>query len=373
MTVFKGVLLHFWRYKGALLIFTGIFFAVAFAFSQTSSNDFSLSSMDIQVVDNADDDVSNGLVENLSLENNVDVVDKTRAELQEEILLMTSDAVLIIEEDLEERFLDGEATVEVIVDERVAGAFQIDNIVNKYFRYLNAEYQANGEINTAAVNETMQNTVSIDLLDVEESVEQQNFEHMRNYMNFMGYVLILMITIVGGNVMSDINQPQINNRVKVSPIKQMSHSFQTILAQTLVTSFMVLLFIVFAFVLRANHLEGVPVLNIIIASATIPLFSLSILHLLNSMTNNKFIINSIANFVIIGMAFLSGIFIPYEMLGDGMRQLASFMPLYHFTQIYSDIDGSVIDALPSVGIVVLFSVSMIILGTIISKNRLMQM
>lgn len=372
MIVFRAILLHFWRYKGTLLIFTVIFFSLAVIFSQTTSNEFSLSSLNLQVVDQSEDAVSEGLIENLSQENTVEVVEKTRSELQEEILLMSSDGIIIIEENLEERFLDGKATVEIIIDERIAGSFQVENVVNKYFRYLEAEYQATGEVNPTSVNDTTQNTVDIQLLDSSETAQQQNFDNLRNYMNFMGYVLLLLITIVGGNVMSDVNQPVINNRVKISPIKQSSYSVQTILGQLIVTTFMVLLFLGFAFILRHDQLDGVPVINMIVAAAIIPLFGLSILHVLNAVTNNKFIINSIANFVIIGMAFLSGIFVPFELFGEGMRQLAQFMPLYHFTQIYSDIDGTLIDALPSIGIVVLFSISLIILGTIISKNRRMQ-
>lgn len=372
MTVFKAILIHFWRYKGMLLIFTVIFFSLAVIFSQSTSDEFSLSSLNLQVVDQSEDDVSEGLIVNLSQENNVEVVDKTRTELQEEILLMSSDGVIIIEENLKERFLDGEAAVEIIVDERIAGAFQVENIVNKYFRYLDAQYQATDEIDPSFVNETTQNTVNIELLDSGETAQQQDFEHLRNYMNFMGYVLLLLITIVGGNVMSDVNQPVINNRVKISPIKQSSHTIQTILGQLIVTSFMVLLFLSFAFIIRYDHLEGVPVANMVVAATIIPLFGLSILHVLNAVTNNKFIINSIANFVIIGMAFLSGIFVPFELFSEGMKQLAQLMPLYHYTQIYSDINGTLVDALPSIGIVVLFSISLIILGTIIRKNRRMQ-
>ncbi|MFC3901100.1 ABC transporter permease [Aliicoccus persicus] len=372
MTVFKAILLHFWRYKFALLVFTLAFFFLAFIFSQSSSDEFELTALELQIVDYSDDEVSRGLIENLSQDNNVEVVDKTRSELQEEILLMSSDGVIIIEEGLKERFINGDGTVEVIVDERIAGTFQVKNVVNKYFQYLDAEYQANDEINVQAVNETMKNTISIELLDAGETTQQSNFDSLRNYMNFMGYVLLLLITIVGGNVMTDVNQPVINNRVKVSPIKQLTYSVQTILGQSVVVTVMVMLFLGFAFILRHDHLDGVPIVNMIAAAATLPLLGLSILHLMNAITNNKFVINSIANFVIIGMAFLSGIMIPIELFGDGMLQLAKMMPLYYYTQIYSDIDNSLVDALPSISIVVLFSVALIILGTVISKNRRMQ-
>lgn len=372
MTVFKGVMLHFWRYKWILSIFTVLFFVVALLFSQTASDEFSMSSLDIQVVDRSDDSVSRGLIENLSIDNNVEVVDKTRSELQEEILVMTSDGVVIIEENLENRFVDGNATVEIIIDERNQSAMQLQNVVNKYFRYLDAVYSETDVIDADYVNSTMQNTVTVELLDSGETIQQSNFLHVQSYMNFMGYVLLLLITIVGGNVMSDVNQPQMNNRIKISPLPQMSYSIQTVLAQLIVTTFMVVIFLSFVFVIRNNQLDGVPLANIIAASLTIPLLGLSILHLLNALTNNKFIINGIANFTIIGMAFLSGIFIPYEFFGEGVQQLASFMPLYHYTQIYGDIDTTLADALPSIGIVVLFSLSLIILGTIINKNRRME-
>lgn len=372
MIVFKAVLLHFWRYKFVLLAFTLIFFVMALIFSQSSSDDFSMTALEIQVVDHSDDEVSRGLIENLSQDNNVEVVDKTRSELQEEILLMTSDGVVIIEEELEERFINGNGTVEVIVDERVGSSFQLESIVNKYFQYLDAGFQAYDEIDVQSVNETTQNTVDIELLDVGESADEANFESLRIYMNFMGYVLLLLITIVGGNVMTDINKPVINNRVKVSPIKQTIHSVQTILAQLVVTTLMVMIFLGFAFILQHDQLDGVPIANMIVAAATLPLLGLSILHLMNSITNNKYIINSVANFVILGMGFLGGIFLPIEFFGDGMQQLATMMPLYHYTQIYSVVDNSLIDALPSIIIVVLFSVALIILGTIISKNRRMQ-
>ena len=51
MTVFKGMLLHFWRYKIMVIIVTFLFFGIAVLFAQNQSADvFETRSMDIKIV-----------------------------------------------------------------------------------------------------------------------------------------------------------------------------------------------------------------------------------------------------------------------------------------------------------------------------------
>lgn len=370
MTVFKGMLLHFWRYKIMVIIVTFLFFGIAVLFAQNQSADvFETRSMDIKIVNQSDSEIADGLIDYLSTNNEVDVVsDYDRDQVVEEVYLMEISGAVIIDENIESKFVNGASAVEILTDPRGGGSIHLNNEVSKYFRFLNADYNYTGTVDTKNTLSTLGHGVPVNIANPEDAAEASDFEGMKFYTNFAGYIIMLLLLLFIGNIMTEFNKPELRDRVRVSPMKTVSYTTQIISAQSIMGLFSVLILFFGGIFIRWDSLDGVPLDKIFVALLLISLFTLALQFVISALTTNKFLINGIANFISIGMAFLSGIFIPEEVLGETVQNIARFLPLYHFTQIYAEPGITWSESLIHVMILILFIIAMLIIG-IIFENK----
>lgn len=371
MTVFKGMLLHFWRYKIMVIIVTFLFFGIAVLFAQNQSADvFETRSMDIKIVNQSDSEIADGLIDYLSTNNEVDVVsDYDRDQVVEEVYLMEISGAVIIDENIESKFVNGASTVEILTDPRGGGSIHLNNEVSKYFRFLNADYNYTGTVDTKNTLSTLGHGVPVNIANPEDAAEASDFEGMKFYTNFAGYIIMLLLLLFIGNIMTEFNKPELRDRVRVSPMKTVSYTTQIISAQSIMGLFSVLILFFGGIFIRWDSLDGVPLDKIFVALLLISLFTLALQFVISALTTNKFLINGIANFISIGMAFLSGIFIPEEVLGETVQNIARFLPLYHFTQIYAEPGITWSESLIHVMILILFIIAMLIIGIIFENKR----
>ena len=187
MTVFKGILLHFWKYKYLILILLFAFFALAYSFTLgNSSETYESQAMDLKVVDYSNSAFSEGVIEHLGEENNVETEDGNSADreaLEEEIFLNNSDGIIIVKEDAERKFLNNEAPVETISDERNMTHIQLETLINQFFIFLEAEYETTGNMDTAMINEILSEDVDVQMHESVNVESENNFSYMYNFVN----------------------------------------------------------------------------------------------------------------------------------------------------------------------------------------------
>ena len=77
MTIFKIILLHFWKFKWLILPLALIFFVIAALFSTLGGSDtFESETLGITVVDASESETSAALIEYLSSKHEVEVIDE---------------------------------------------------------------------------------------------------------------------------------------------------------------------------------------------------------------------------------------------------------------------------------------------------------
>lgn len=371
MTVFKGILLHFWKYKYMILALSAVFFGFALMFSSDDSGiTFEREQLDITVVDSTDSDISDSLIEYLSERNRVEVVSEADIEsLEEEVYIASKNGAVLIDENIDENFREGSETITIITDPRTPSSLQLETEVNKFFMFLKAEENYSGEINTEETINIMNNEIDVEIADPESVTTEDNFQYMKHFTNYAGYFIMLFMLMLIGNVMSEFNQPELRKRINVSPYKTSSYSLQMMSAQGVIALFIIIVMFVGGILIHVDNLEGIPLGKMFTALILISTFTLALHYVVASLTTNKYIINGLANFISIGMAFISGIMIPFEVMGDNIRNIAQFMPLYHFTQIYAESDMTWVDSLQPILILLLFITAMLVIGTILENKK----
>ena len=166
-----------------VIIVTFLFFGIAVLFAQNQSADvFETSSMDIKVVNQADSEIADGLIDHLSTNNNVDVVnDYDRNQVIEEVYLLEIDGAVVIDENIESKFMNGASTVEILTDPRGSGSIHLNNEVSKYFRFLNADYNYTDTVDTESTLSTLENGITVNIANPENAMEESDFEGMKFY------------------------------------------------------------------------------------------------------------------------------------------------------------------------------------------------
>lgn len=371
MTIFKIILLHFWKFKWMIIPLAFIFFGIAALFSTVGGTDtFESETLGITVVDQSKSETSEALLEYLSSSHEVEVMTAPdREHLEEQVFLMEIHGAVIIEENFEAQVKNGEPAVEVISDERAASAVQLESEISKFLMFANAQFNDTGSLDRETLQAALTDTVNVELNNDTVIDTAENYTNAASYTNFAAYWLMLFIMLSVGNLMSEYNKPELQKRIISAPVSSTSSALQVLGAQSLVGIFAVLVMFFGLIGLYYDRLDGMPLAHIFVALMLIMAFTLALQYAINALTTNRFIVNGLANLVTLGLAFLSGIFIPIELFGDTAQRIAEFLPLYHFTQIYAAPDITWSEAALSIGILLLYTVAFLIIGIIFSNQR----
>src|SRR5699024_7788417 len=227
-----------------------------------------------------------------------------------------------------------------------------------------------GELHTDDVTKLLSDSIDVDVHESVDVEAQSNFEYMRNYTNFAGYWIMLFLLILVGNIMSEFNSPELKQRINVSPMKTSTFMSQMILSQIVVGLFVVAFMFFGALALRTGSLSGVPLGKMFAALILITALTLSIHYVIGAITTNKFIINGLANFIAIGMAFLSGVMIPLGVMGQTAQNIAQYLRPYHCTQLYAEPDISWGEAAFPMPVTVLYTAAFLIIGMILENKSI---
>lgn len=371
MTIFKIILLHFWKFKWLIIPLALVFFFIAALFSTFSGTDtFESETLGITVADQSESETSEALIDYLSSSHEVEVItNPDRKHLEEQVFLMEIHGAIIIGEDFEDHVKNGNSAVEIISDERTASTVQLTSEVSKFLMFANAQFNETGELDRDTLQAALTDTINVELNNDTLNASDENFTNAASYANFAAYWLMLFIMLTVGNLMSEYNKPELQKRIISAPISSTSSALQILSAQSLVGFFAVLVMFFGLIGLYYNRLDGMPLAHIFVALILIMAFTLSLQYAINALTTNRFIVNGLANLITLGLAFLSGIFIPIELFGDTAQRIAEFLPLYHYTQIYASPDVTWSESALSIGILVLYTLAFLIIGIIFNNQR----
>lgn len=371
MTIFKIILLHFWKYKWIIIPFALVFFLIAAMFSLFSDQgEFESESLIITVVDQSESEASEALIDYLEEGNQVEVVaDAERSALEEAVFLSQIHGAVIIDQDFDSLVSEGEAAVEVIRDERATASMQLETELSKFMMFMNAQYNDTGSLDAETLNSALSEGIDVSLNDDTLASSEENYNNAVGYSNFTAYWLMLFLMMTIGNLMSEYNKPELQKRIIAAPVSSTSSAIQILASQSLVGIFAVLIMFFGLVGLYYDRLEGIPLSKIFVALMLITLFTLAMQFAINALTTNRFMVNGLANLITLGLAFMSGIFVPIELFGDTAKSVAEFLPLYHYTQIYGASDISWAETIPSIAVLLLYTIAFLIIGIIFNNQR----
>lgn len=254
----------------------------------------------------------------------------------------------------------------------------MDLLINKYMntakRYIN---------NIPNITNEQLNTYLEKDMSVEADVKVQNFgsavntgSNIRYYFNYFAYAIFAIIILGVTTIILTFNDPEIKKRNLGSPIKLSSYNFQIILGSLVFTMIVWALICLLSFPIYGSAVLNKNTILLFINALIISLVVLSISFLLGNVIKSKGAISAISNILTLGLSFLSGVFVPQEIMSESVLKIASFTPTYWYVKAVDSITSLTVwsseNILPIVNymvIQIIFAVAILAISLLIVKQK----
>ncbi len=292
--------------------------------------------------------------------------------------------ILTIPEGFSEQYLKG-ANVELKkqVVPNSTEAMSVDNTVNNYFNMGRVYLKNMKDVDATKLNGYItENLKQHTKVEVDEKVKDEvtyNNEFNQFYFNVLAYVMVAAFITSISMIMFCFNGIDIRRRHTASPLTARKFNFSLILANLVFVLVYLIMFIVAGYVLNKGRMINLSTVMMWINAVVFALIALSISYLIGSTVNNRKTIGALSTAISLSFAFISGIFVPQQYLGDAVLKVACFTPSYWYvkandTLVYiNDIHSA---ELPKVfgymGIQLVFGAAILSVALVIGKRKRQQ-
>ena len=285
----------------------------------------------VTYVDNDHSALSEGLIDYLSENNNVtDCSDRTDSSIQDIVFFGISDYHL----NIEEGFAEGEGEITYLADMESSGAiYMIDSEVNNYINAYR-DYEAMGfseEECASKAKDLMLDSVVLNTVHKEDGrADTTPSDVVIVFINqFYPYLAIGFMALGVGHTVIANNNKLIGDRIECSPVKRKKISLANSmgLAASGIALWLVFMLInVIAGRDSADFKEFWWLLTI--NSFLTTMIACGFASFVTSFDITSNALTTITNIVSLSLAFMSGVFVPQYLLGDGLLNVAKFFPMY---------------------------------------------
>ena len=367
MTVYKYFVKIVMKHKLVILAYTMMFLVLSVINGNSSESQeaqFLQSRLEIGLVDNANSDLSNGLISYLEEKNNITTIKEDEDYIKEQIFLQTLDAVIIIPEDFNDKVINRKQSLKVYKDDRKTEAAYLEQQVEKYLIFANATYNYNGgNFDLGKLSLALGEEANVEIVRSNKgNVNNDANKWFKTYYNFTSYIIIAVYVTVIGLVMIDFKDKKIERRMRVSSKRYLSFNKEIYLGQISLGAFITLIFILGSIVFKGKYIKDIYFSKYVINIMVFSFASLCFAFLISNLTRNKLIINGVSTVVSLGVSFISGVMVPQELLSHKVLSIAKFFPSYYFVTINERNIYSLMDIRYEILMQIMFGIVFLLLG-----------
>lgn len=386
MQVFKLCLKIIKKNIPVMSIYIIVFLCVSLAMTKAISKEapqnkgFTRSKSNVAFISEEETPLIEGFRQELSKAANfVDLPDETEA-LQDALFFRNVSYILRVPEGFTGSFMQGRNDIKLektSVPDSYSNAY-IDIAIDQYFNIARLYI-----INAAHISqETLVENIRADLA-IETALEQKSFSgkstnniYANYFFNYLPYSLLSILIMGMSSLMLVFHDKDLKRRNNCSPLSSYSFNLQFILATLLFTAATWLIMVFFCLLFNLQNAFNLNTFYFIINSFVFALCGASISFLIGNLIRNINAVSSVSNVLTLGLCFISGVFVPMELLGAQVLKIASFTPTYWYVQANNRIAAlnsfdftSVKPVLTNMLIVFTFTLAFFALSLVIGKRR----
>lgn len=346
MQVFKTYFKILKRKIGQLSIYVGVFLALAIVSSLSATNttsDFTQSKTRVAFIN---EDVNSVLIEGfkeylgkhsvyVSIQNDTD-------KLQDALFFRDVEYIARLPKDFTKDIMAGKnSQIAKTVVSGSTNSIYTDMLVNRYFNtaklYLNNSKDITQTDLVNQVAKDLKTDTKVQIQRVEDkSVDTGNTVY---FFNFMAYALISILVLGVTSIMMVFNNKNLRRRNLCSPIKNNAINLQILLGNMVFAIVCWGLMIVCSFVLFRDKMVTTNALYFCMNSFVFTLMALCMGFLAGIFVKSSNAQSGASNVLSLGLCFISGIFVPQEVLSENVIAIAKLTPTYWYVKANADISN----------------------------------
>ncbi|MGN0620353.1 MAG: ABC transporter permease [Porcipelethomonas sp.] len=378
MQVFKAFMKVMTKRIPVAMIWIGVFIAISAAMSHNSSEDtmFTDTELSICVFDEDDTPASKALTEFINKKHKLISLENDKDEILDALYYGRADYVLTILPGYSDKLAAG-ITDDLFTNYHVHSNYSsklMENFLDSYTGTVSA-YVAGGEMLDEAIiksEESLSEEAEVKLESFSETDQGKFSAIFQCFFQYLPYVFISVMVAVLCPVILTLGNKEIRNRTNCSCISSASQTMQIFIGSAVFIIAVWILFMIAGIPITGGFYSGMK-LYAVLNSFVFIIVSAGIALLIASFSPGETSVNVIANIVGLGMSFLCGVFVPQNLLGEGVLNAARFLPAYWYVKGNNMLCGSgsfsAEDFMKCVGIQMIFVFVLFALVMLITKLK----
>ena len=232
-----------------------------------------------------------------------------------------------------------------------AQGYYVNMEVESYMQTLKSYIAAGCDMDTAIekTSATLREDIEVELLSDIQAKEvdgnpisansSANKPSIYYFYQYVPYIFLAMVITALGPIIITFGKKDVKMRINVSAQTFKSYSLQMFLGVVTFGVIILALINVLAVILYGSSMSLASLVYYLILTLCFLMVCLGITYFGGFLFSNGATMGSFANVVSLGFSFLGGIFVPLELLGDTMKNIARFTPTYWYIQANNDIIG----------------------------------
>jgi len=339
MKVFDVCLLVIKRRIATFIVYFTIFIGLSVMITALTADrfspDFSAMKPNFTVINrDGESPLADGLVAYLG-ENGIEIkLEDDKTALQDATFYRATDYIVFLPHGFRDDFLSGAPLMlETVKTTDSANGYYTDSLVNQYLNQARLYLAADSSISEHELVTAVQRDLSLEAVAVKKhfGVSAPVDQHYMMYNQIQCYILLVLIILCVTNITIVFRRLDIRMRNLCSPLRPRSISVQLVLCSAVMSFAAWLLITVVGLVMCGARLGGVDgriIALIMLNTLVYTIVALSVAALCGTFVRSPNSQNAVANILTLGFCFLGGVFIPLEMLGDGVLAVSRFLPTY---------------------------------------------
>lgn len=336
MPIFKLCLKIFKRKSKQISIYFGIFIMISILFASSGNPNeqigFSQSKTRIAIFTQESTPLVDGLKEALSdVAIFMDIEDSDEA-IQDALYFREISYAIRIPQGFSQDFMAGkEPLITKTTLGDVSSSIYVNIKVEQYFNlanlYLNLMPEINQESLKTYILEDLSKDAQVSIAGPGEAVAQGN---MKFYFNYLAYTFMFVAIMGVSTIMLVFNDTKIKNRNSCSPIPAKDTVLQLFMAITVFSFFSWIVLVLLSLYFGRYEIRNENTIYFIINSFIFMLSTSSLSFLIGNLVKGREAISGAANIITLGACFISGVFVPQEIMSEKVLNIASFFPTYWY-------------------------------------------
>jgi ABC-2 type transport system permease protein len=331
-------------------IYLVVFSIMALIFASTGPADVptSFESSQIRMAvynDDADSALSWGFQKYLAQNTQPVSLPNDDAVMQDALFFREAEYILTIPEGFAASLLQGEGGEKALLKSSVPGSmsdvqaeFLISRYINLAKTYALALPGMDQQKMAESLSADLEQKSHVQLVSGSVSSEKQRIVHFFNYLPYpLMSIMILSIT----SVMLSLGQRDIRRRNAAAPMRNVSMNLQLVAGSAVFALAVWALLLLLGALMYADEfnpqLFWLLALNALVHTAV----CLSLSFFLGYLVKSRNAQAVVSNVVSLGLCFISGVFVPQDLLGPTVHNIASFTPTYWYVKVVGWLDPSV--------------------------------